>query len=164
VPLDDQHRWALLRQLDDPDHMESPRGYDHAATRAKFDQLAVGLDQRFNCTCVVDRHVQDASHHGTIVIPAAVTDSGEHITVTVSNFGTLAAITLGNPGSYDEEEERELFLSTDRHRVEGELKALDYIDVSEHLLSTPYDGVSDLVSFYPPEHHPTWWTRFFSYL
>jgi hypothetical protein len=164
MPLDDQHSWAALRQLDDPDHMEFPRGYDHAATRAKFDQLAARLDQRFDCACIVDRHVQDASHHGAIVIPAAVTDSRQHITVTVSNFGNLAVISLGNPGSYDEKEEHKLFQSTDRHRVEGELEALGYIIVSEHLLWTPYDGVSDLVSYYPPDQRPSWWTRFFDYL
>jgi len=164
VPLDDQHSWAVLRQLDDPDHMEYPRGYDHGATRAKFDQLAARLDQRFDCACSVDRHVQDASHHGRIVIPAAVTDSRQHIVVTVSNFGNLAVVSLGRPGSYDEKEERKLFQSTDRHRVEGELEALGYIIVSEHLLWTPYDGVSDLVSYYPLDQHPSWWTRYFDYL
>ncbi|MFE0380004.1 hypothetical protein ACFW1M_31605 [Streptomyces inhibens] len=164
MPLDDQRSWALLRQLDDPDHMEFPRRYDHATTRATFDQLASRLDQRFDCTCLVDRHVQDASRHGTIVIPGAATDSADHITVAVSNFGNLTAVTLGNPGSYDMEEERELFQSTDRHRIDDELKALGYIAISEHLLWTRYDGVSDLVSYYPPEHPPTWWTRFFDYL
>ncbi|MEV7236564.1 hypothetical protein AB0N06_22015 [Streptomyces sp. NPDC051020] len=164
MSLDDQSAWALLRQLDDPDHMEFPHGYDHAAVRARFDQLAACLDQQLQCTCTVDRQVQDASHHGTISIPVTATASGDHITVTVSNFGNLAAVTLGNPGSYDEDEERELFQATDRHRVDNELEALGYITISEHLLWTRYDGVSDLVSYYPPEHPPTWWTRFFDYL
>ncbi|MGW1374410.1 hypothetical protein ACWD6P_09040 [Streptomyces sp. NPDC002446] len=164
MPLDDQPAWALLRELDDPDYMEVPRGYDHTATRARFDQLAARLNQRFQCTCTVDRQVQDASHHGTIVLPATATDSAEHITVAISNFGNLAAVTLGNPGSYDEEEEQELFEDTDRHRVDDELRALGYIPVSEHLLRTRYDGASDLVSYYPPEHPPTWWMRFFDYL
>ncbi|MCI0689100.1 MAG: hypothetical protein L0Y54_17995 [Sporichthyaceae bacterium] len=85
--LDDEHYWALLRQLDDRDHMEFPRGYDHTATRAGFDSLAARLDQRFGCTCDVDRHVQDASRHGTIVIPDTATTSRDHITITISNFG-----------------------------------------------------------------------------
>ncbi|MFI0220411.1 hypothetical protein [Streptomyces lydicus] len=117
------------------------------------------MQQQFQCTCTVDRYVQDASHHGTLSIPDTATDSGVHITVTVSNFGNLTAVTLGNPGSYDEDEERELFQATDRHRVANELEALGYVAISEHLLWTRYDGVSDLVS-YPP----TWWTRFFDYL
>ncbi|MEU1182499.1 hypothetical protein ABZ464_33630 [Streptomyces sp. NPDC005820] len=92
MPLDDQHVWDLLRHLDDPNHMECPRGYDHAAARARFDRLATRLDQRFRCTCSVDRGVQDASHHGTIVIPDTAAASGERITVTVSNFGNLTAV------------------------------------------------------------------------
>ncbi|ANZ15274.1 hypothetical protein O1L44_04815 [Streptomyces noursei] len=166
MPLGDQHAWELLRALDDPDHMEFPRGYDHTAARARFDHLATRLDQRFQCTCTVDRGVQDASHHGTIVIPDAATASGEHIIVTISNFGNLATLALGSPGSHDEEEaeEREPCRNTDRHRVAEELEALGYIPISEHLLGTRYDGVSDLVSYYPPEHPPTWRTRFFDYL
>ncbi len=164
MPLDDQHAWALLRALDDPDHMEFPRGYDHTDARARFDRLVSRLDQQFQCTCIVDRGVQDASHHGRIVIPDAATAGGGHITVTISNFRNLATVTLGNPGSYDEEEEREFFQDTDRYRIDDELEALGYIPISEHLLWTRYDGVSDLVAFYPPEHPPTWWTRFFDYL
>jgi hypothetical protein len=104
MTLDKQHVWTLLRDLDDPDHMESPHGYDHAATRARFDKLARPLDQRFDCTYSADRDVQDASHHGTIIIPATATASRDHITVTVSNVGKLVAATLGNPGSYDHDE------------------------------------------------------------
>ncbi|WP_267246123.1 hypothetical protein [Streptomyces sp. PR69] len=166
MPLDDQPSWALLRELDDPDHLEFPRGYNHTASRARFNQLAHRLNLRFDCICTVDRGVQDASHHGTIVIPDAATVSVEHITVTVSNFGSLAAVSLGNPGSYDEEEEREFFQSADRYRIDAELKALGYVAISPHLLWTRYDGVSQLASSCPrpPEHPPTWWTRFFDYL
>ncbi|MFG2907218.1 hypothetical protein ACGF13_19410 [Kitasatospora sp. NPDC048286] len=161
MPLDDQHIWALLRDLDDPDHMEFPQYYDHNATRARFDQLAARLDQRFRCTCSVDLGVQDGSHHGTIVIPTTATASGDHIAIRVSNFGNLVAVTLGNPGSYDEEEESLLFETADRHRIKDELEALGYIAVSEHLLWTRYDGVSNFGSYFEPQ---TWWNRFFDYL
>ncbi|MEU6227973.1 hypothetical protein [Streptomyces sp. NPDC047042] len=163
MPLEERRTWALLRQLDDPEHLEFPRGYDHAATRALFEQLASRLGRRFQCACSVDRGVEDASHHGTIVIPHGSTVSGEHITVTVSNFGNLAAVTLGTPGSYDEGEDNILFEKADQQRIDDELEALGYISVSEHLLWTPYDGVSELgpqCSKYPPR----WWTRFFDYL
>ncbi|MFH9355624.1 hypothetical protein [Kitasatospora sp. NPDC017646] len=160
MPLDDQHVLALLKQLDDPDHMEFPQNYDHAATRTRFDRLAANLDQRFHCTCVVDRGVQDANHHGTIVIPTLASASGDHITITISNYGNLAAVTLGNPGSYDEEEEHILFEAADRRRVGDELEALGYITVSEHLLWARYDGVSSLNSCFGPQ---TWWDRFFDY-
>ncbi len=151
--------WALLRELDDPDYLEHPRGYHHGAARARFNQLAAQLDQRFDCVCAVDRHVEDASHHGVIVIPAAATISGDHITVTVSNFGDLVAVTLGNPGTYSEDEEDVLFDRDDRRRIEDELRALGYRAISEHLLWNTYDGVSNL-----REHTPSWWTRFFDYL
>ncbi|MFD8222914.1 hypothetical protein ACFV16_01895 [Streptomyces massasporeus] len=164
MPLDDDRMWALLRELDDPDHMAFPRGYDHTATRARFDQLAARLEQRFDCTCSVDRGVQDASHHGTIVIPTTATVSGDHIAIRVSNFGNLVAVTLGNPGSYDMEQEETLFDSADRHCIADELEALGYVTVSEHLLWTRYDGASNLAAYYPPEQPPRWWTRFFDYL
>jgi|KBSSwiS6_1023812.scaffolds.fasta_scaffold105715_1 hypothetical protein len=59
---------------------------------------------------------------------------------------------------------RELFDSADRNRIDDELNALGYVAISEHLLSTRYDGVSDLGSHDSPEHPPTWWIRFFDYL
>jgi hypothetical protein len=164
MPLDDQSTWTLLRELDDPDFLEHPRDYDHTAARARFDQLAAGLDRRFHCSCTVERHVQDASQHGVIVVPAAATASADHITITISNFGDLAAVTLGNPGTYDQQEEQTLFHSDDRHRVEEELHALGYQAVSEHILWHGYDGASELASHYPPEQPPTWWVRFFDYL
>ncbi|WP_416966678.1 hypothetical protein [Streptomyces sp. 4F14] len=160
MPLDDQDVWDLLRRLDDPNHLEFPRGYDHAAARARFDRLAGRLDRRFRCTCSVDRGVQDASHHGTIVIPDTAAASGERITVIVSNFGNSAAVTLGNPGSYGEDEENVLFENADRRRIDDELKALGYTNVSEHLLRARYDGVSGLGS----SARRTWWDRFFDYL
>ncbi|MFD5433199.1 hypothetical protein ACFWJ4_13660 [Kitasatospora sp. NPDC127067] len=161
MPLDDQHIWTLLKNLDDPDHLEFPAGYNHVATRARFDQLADRLDQRFRCTCTVDRGVQDANHHGTIVIPASATASGDHIAITVSNYGNLVAVTLGNPGSYDEEEENVLFETADRRSIDDGLEELGYITVSEHLLRTRYDGVSNLGTSFEPR---TWWDRFFDYI
>ncbi|MET9183129.1 hypothetical protein ABZX88_33710 [Kitasatospora aureofaciens] len=149
------------KHLDDPDHMEFPQNYDHTATRARFDQLADRLDQRFRCTCTVDRGVQDANHHGTIVIPTSETASGDHITITVSNYGNLVAVTLGNPGSYDKEEENVLFETADRRPIDDELDALGYTAVSEHLLWTRYDGVSNRGTCFEPR---TWWDRFFDYI
>ncbi|GAA4529916.1 hypothetical protein [Amycolatopsis samaneae] len=164
MPLDDEATRALLRDLDDPEYLEHPRGYDHPAARARFDRLAAGLDERFRCSCAVDRNVQDASHHGTIVVPATATAGADHLTVTVSNFGDLAVVTLGNPGSHDEEEEQVLFHPDDRRQVEDELRAHGYVALSEHLLWNRYDGVSALASRYSPRYPPTWWIRFFDYL
>lgn len=164
MPIDDQRGLALLRRLDDPVHLEFPSGYDDVATRMRFYRLVSHLNHRFDCACGIDRHVEDASYHGTIDVPAAATDSGEHVIVTVSNFGNLAAVTLGNPGSRAEGDEHELFRSTDRPRVEDELAALGYVSISERLLRRHYDGDNDFASHYPPEHPLTWWTRFFDHM
>jgi hypothetical protein len=164
MPLNDRQTWALLRELDDPDHLEFPVDYDRPAALTRFKRLATRLNDRFHCTCTFDCHVEDASYFGTITIPKSATFSKEHITVTISNFGNLAVVTLGNPGTYNEEEEEGLFQRDDRQRIEDELKKVGYIVVSEHLLWTTYDGVADLASHYPGAHPPTWWTRFFDYL
>ncbi|MGC0415906.1 hypothetical protein [Embleya sp. AB8] len=165
MPLDDAHAWALLRELDDadPDFMEIPRGYDHAATRARFEQLVVRLNRRFGCHCVVDREAQDCSHHGTIVLPAEVTTCRGQVVVTISNFGNLAAVTVHNAGDLLNEE-HEVF-HADRDRIEAELDALGYVSIPARLLKTKYDGVSELASYHPPSRrNPViWWTRFFDY-
>jgi hypothetical protein len=82
----------------------------------------------------VDRHVEDASHHGIITIPARATASGDFITVRVSNFGTHVAPALGNPGTYSHEETEVLFNGTDQRRIDSAPEELGYIAISEHLL------------------------------
>jgi hypothetical protein len=110
----------------------------------------------------VDRYVEDASFHASITVPAEATESGECITVTISNFGEMAAPALGVPGSYTAEEVEILFHPHDRARVEGALQELGYVVVSEVLLWARYDGASMLNRF--GEYPTTWWHRFFSYL
>ena len=164
MPLDDQHAWTLLHSLDDPDHLEFPRGYNHSAARARFDQLATHLEHSFDCTCDVDRQVQDATRHGTIVIPNNATASPDQITITVSNFGNLIVTSLGDPGAYDADEERELLLSDDRDRIEQALNGLGLVAISQHLLEAPYDGKNDSLRAAYPGHTRTWWIRFFDYI
>ncbi|MCX4850434.1 hypothetical protein OHB19_34835, partial [Streptomyces sp. NBC_00893] len=103
-----------------------------------------------------ERDVQEASYHGRITIPVAATASADFITVTVSNFGNLAVVTLGNPMSYDEEETDYLLDPDDHSRITGSLSGLDYITVPEHLTWADYDGVLDLRS-----HARSWFDRFF---
>lgn len=161
MALSEQEQWALLRRLDDPRHLEHPPDFDWHAARAKFDELVEFLNRAFNCTSEVERNVQDASHHGRIIIPAGATASGEFITVTVSNFGEMAAPALGNADSYGAEEVDLLFDPRDRARIEGALQELGHVVVSEVLLRAEYDGNSELRSH---GFAPTWWNRFFTYL
>lgn len=133
MTADEQHLWALLRELDGAGDAEFPHSYDHAATRTRFNRLVAAIDDQFACTCTVERDVQEASYHGRITIPVAATASADFITVTVSNFGNLAVVTLGNPMSYDEEETDYLLNPDDHSRITGSLSGLDYTTVPEHL-------------------------------
>ncbi|WHT16668.1 hypothetical protein N8J89_26460 [Crossiella sp. CA-258035] len=155
--LDEQRTWALLRELDTAEH---PRDYNSTANRGRFEQLVTRVEASFG-HCSVEREAQWVPHHGTIVIPAEATASTEHLTLTVSNFGSLVAVTLGNPGSHDQEEEDVLFEQADRDRIGAALAALGYHAISEHLLWQTYDGAA-------PHHSRhgrfSWWDRFFDYL
>lgn len=94
--------WQLLHSLDDPNHLETPRGYDHRRERAGFDRLAQGLEAGFGCRFNIDRDVQDASLHGRIDVPAAATATGHRLVVSVSNFGGLAVLSVDNPGVWSD--------------------------------------------------------------
>jgi hypothetical protein len=157
--LSEQEQWALLRELDDPRHHGSSPGFARRAARAKAEGLVVLLEEAFDCRVEADSDVQDASYHARVVIPAEATRSGEFLTVTISNFGEMAAPALGNPDSYSAEEVQLLFHPDDRARIEGALRELGYVVVSEVLLRTPYDGNVELDS--APGNPPTWWERFF---
>jgi hypothetical protein len=160
--LSEQEQRALLRTLDNPRYLEYPRGFRRRVARAKFDELVGLLNRAFDCVSEVDGHVEDASFHARVTVPAEATESGECITVTISNFGEMAAPALGVPGSYGAEEVEILFHPQDRARVEGALRELGYVVVSEPLLWAGYDGASMLNRC--GEYPTTWWHRFFDYL
>jgi hypothetical protein len=152
--------WILLRGLDDPGHAEYPAGYNHRDVRGRFDLLAAALNAAFACQCFVDRHVEDASHHGHIDIPADACIAGEHLTVVVSNFGNLAVVAVGNPGEYSEEESKLLIDPADEARIQQALTGLGYVVLPEHPLWTRYDGNLQFLR----DQNGSWWDRFFSYL
>ncbi|MFI7019484.1 hypothetical protein [Streptomyces sp. NPDC050164] len=62
----------LLRELDDPEHLELPRDHDLPAARERFDQLAAALERRFGSSVTAGR-AQDASFHGFVTVPATAT-------------------------------------------------------------------------------------------
>jgi hypothetical protein len=161
VRIEGQRMWTVLRALDDPDHLESPAGYDFDATRAQFERLVAELDAVFGCRSAADRSVQDASLHARVVVPAHASATGEPLVVCVSNFGSLATVSVVNPGAFDEAEQAALLAAEDAARVYGVLDDLGYVVVPEAPLWQPYDGPS-LISFLnePPA---TWWVRFFDY-
>lgn len=161
--IDGEPMWALLRSLDDPDHLEFPADYDHDATRQLFEELVDRLDAAFACRTDADRHVEDASLHARVGIPSAATETGEALVVCVSNFGRLATVVVTNPGAYSLGEFEERLAPGDAARIYAALDSLGYQVVPEAPLWTDYDGPSVLASL-DARYGATWWTRFFDYL
>lgn len=92
VTVDGDKLRALLRSLDNPEHLEFPAGYDEAGAMGRLDEPVEQLDAAFSCACQADRHVEDASYHGRIEIPAAATATRSRLVIVVSNFGGLAVV------------------------------------------------------------------------
>ncbi|SFE26414.1 hypothetical protein SAMN05216251_102312 [Actinacidiphila alni] len=168
MPNTDAELVALLHRLDDPESLEHPRGYDHTATRARFDRLAAGLDAAFGTRCPADREVQDASLHGRVDVPAGATASGVPIVVSVSNFGAMAVISAENPGVHldtDEAVAAGALNAGDLAAVESVLAEQGYRVLPERLLTRPYDGAGAVLLAYGGAGRPCdWWVRFFDYL
>ncbi|MFF2651651.1 hypothetical protein [Streptomyces sp. NPDC058045] len=157
---------VLLHRLDDPVLMERPPGYDHAATRALFERLVARLEEDFGTRCTADRQVQDASLHARVEVPAQAAACGERITVSVSNFGSMAVVAAENPGVYSDNEEAVqagALAADDLRRVERAIADLGYVPIPERLLTRPYDGPSPLAR-YRPGGRVDWWVRYFDYL
>ncbi|MET9059249.1 hypothetical protein [Streptomyces antibioticus] len=154
---------ALLAELDDPERLERPRGYDRVATGALFGDLVTRLDRDFTTSCASERDTQDSSEYGRVTVPADATVCGTRIVVCVSKFGSLALICSDNPGA---------FLGTADAQAEGELDAADlakvhralidlgYVVVPEELLESQYAGPSPL---FRRSGRSTWWDRFFGF-
>ncbi|MEU7823418.1 hypothetical protein [Catellatospora sp. NPDC049133] len=153
---DHDELWRLLRSLDDPQGLEFPTGYDGRRERARFEQLAQRLDAAFGGACEVDRHVQVASLHGRIEVPAALTATGSRLVVSISNFGGMAVLAVDNPGVWTDEEAAELLHSDDGGRIGDALASLGYVLIPEEPLWQRYDGAWPRVQ--------SWWDRFFDYL
>ena len=166
MPADDTQLWQLLRSLDDPENLEHPADYHYTRARTRFNELAQRLDHDFACRCDVDRHVQDASFHGRIAIPAAATATGHPLALIISNFGGLTVLIVDNPDAYDDTETAEPPHPDDDRRIRAALDDLGYTLIPQDPLEEPYDGVSDLAHRYRlnGRHPPTWWIRYFAYL
>lgn len=151
----------VLVGLDDPENLEAPKGYNFFAERRKFEELVRRIESVFG-SVEVDWIAQDSSHHGTITVPVGALRSGDAVVVTVSNFGNLAAVSLGVPDSYGAEEIAVLFDRSDRDLFGDLLVRSGYVPVAEELLHWQYTGSS--VFTRDPQWPPTWWGRFFTYL
>ena len=162
VRVEGEEMWALLRSLDDPDHLETPAGLDFDATWARFERLVSALDGAFGCACDAERSVQDASLFALVVVPSEATETSERLVVSISSFGPLATVSIVNAGAFDEAEHEALLDPEDARRVHGALDDLGYVVVPEAPLWTLYDGPSQITV----DHRfpATWWIRFFDHL
>jgi hypothetical protein len=149
----------LLRSLDDPKHLEWPKGYRHHRVRARFEELVQRIDDSFDCRCDVDRNVQDASLHGRIDIPAAATRSGSPLVIGTSNFGDLALMAVDNFDVWSDADTAELLHPDDAHRIRGALADLGYTLIPDDLIYARYDGPSAATA---PIR--CWFDRYFSYM
>ncbi len=158
-----QRLWEVLASHDDPDNLEYPRDFDFRATRERFNRLVDRLESDFNGTCLADRHVEDASLHARVDVPAPVTATGRVLVVCVSNFGNLAVLALDNPGAWTQEELEQTVASSDIERITNALNDLGYVLLAEEPLWTGYSGPSALTQL-GARNGATWWTRYFDYL
>ena len=158
---------ALLRSLDWAEGADYPPGYDHAATRAHFEELVRKLDDAFACKCTADRGIQDSTRHADAEIPPQATRCGVQLTVSVSNFGGLAVVSAEWPGVYldlDEAQALGAVHPADRSKVESVLLDLGYTIIPESLLNEPYDEVNPVFLNRSSEYPATWWLRYFDYV
>ena len=103
MALPPEKAWSVLRAVDDPEEDEFPGDFDRTRAEARFNDLVRALSTAFACVCKVDTgsRVQDASFHGSVVVPSDVARSGEELVVRVSNLGALATFDQGFFGTYD---------------------------------------------------------------
>ena len=153
---------ALLAAHDDPEYPERPADYDDSSEQRRLDELVAALDYAFACRCEVDRQVQDAAFHGEVVVPQRATRSGQLLVVRLSNFGRMAACSVGSPGAYDQAETEALVAAPDAQRIRAALLATGYRLVPDDPLWVPYDGVSAVDALRRP--WPTWFSRYFDYV
>jgi len=134
---------------------EFPRGFDIAATQARFDRLGERLSDAFGRTVGGGRGPQqDAAYFGDIEIPAEATRTrakktraGCALTVRVSNFADLATYAP-QPAHSD-----------DQRRIEKALAEVGYLLVPPDVLDEPYQGPNEWA--FPSG--ATWRERFFDY-
>ncbi|MFC7218845.1 hypothetical protein ACFQLX_11795 [Streptomyces polyrhachis] len=150
---------ALLRDFDDPQHIERPRGYEPRLLRTRFSALVARLESDFATPCDSEQDTQDSSEYGRVHVPAEATTAGTRIVVCVSKFGDLALVCADNPGAFlglqEAQDLGELDIA-DLEKVHRTLVDLGYVVVPEELLERDYEGPSALWC-----HRPTWWQRYF---
>jgi hypothetical protein len=140
LPLD-QIR-ALLRERDDPHHLERPADFDRETARDCYTRLISAIEERFGRPCTSGL-AQDASFYGAIEVPADATGVGLVMNVAMSNFGNYfvtATMIVGEAASVGARRPPEEFVTW----LDGVCTAMGCTFVPTELLGEPYDGPSVL--------------------
>ncbi|MFJ5833574.1 hypothetical protein [Streptomyces sp. NPDC093089] len=135
---------ALLREHDDPDHLERPADFDKETALDCYTRLVSALEERFGPSCSSGLG-QDASFCGVIDVPADATGFGLPLGVAMSNFGTYfvtASMRVGEGVPAGEARPPEEFVTW----LDGVCTAMGCTFVPDELLREPYDGPSVLLS------------------
>jgi hypothetical protein len=142
---------SVLRGFDDPAHAEAPADFDYVEAKQRFLELAQAVNRLVGAECDVDvwPGIQDASHHGEIVLPSSATTAPERAVIRVSNFGGLATFF---------DETNDVVKPDLLPRLIRVIERAGYRYVAPALLARRYDGRL------PRDRIPTWGTRYFDYL
>jgi hypothetical protein len=135
---------ALLRQYDDPDHLERPADFDPEVSGTRFARLVQAVEERFGPGCSSSL-TQDCSHYGGTTLPPEITGLERPLWVLLSNFGGFVTAGTGGEGMPGSEQGlTERFLSW----LDGVCARSDCVFVPVELLLELYDGVSMLEQMY----------------
>lgn len=133
---------ALLREHDDPRHLERPADFDRDTSRDCFARLVSAHVERFGPSCWSGLG-QDTSFYGVIEVPADTTGLGRSIWVMMSNFGSYfvtARVVTGEDVPSGEAGLPEKFVPW----FDGVCTAMGCTFVPSELLSEQYEGPSRL--------------------
>ncbi|MFI6417127.1 hypothetical protein ACIBG6_06850 [Streptomyces sp. NPDC050842] len=171
---------ALLREYDDPEHLERPKNFDPVAAGKRFAPLVRALETRFGPACSSGL-TQDCSHYGGVTVPAEVTGLERPMWVLLSNFGGFVTAGTGGEGMPGSEQGlTEEFLTW----LDGVCTETGCVFVPIELLLEPYDGRSVLEQMYAEpllaalaaeqgwdddedddeDLPPVWFDRYFQYM
>ncbi|MBB4790510.1 hypothetical protein [Streptomyces nodosus] len=129
---------ALLREHDDPRHLERPADFDKEPALDCYTRLVSALEEHFGPSCSSGLG-QDASFCGVIHVPVDATGLGLPMGVAMSNFGNYfvtAYMRVGVGVPRGEECPPEEFVTW----LDGVCTAMGCTFVPTELLREPYDG------------------------
>ncbi|MFM9696664.1 hypothetical protein [Streptomyces europaeiscabiei] len=129
---------TLLRECDDPHHLERPRDFDPKTSADRFADLTRAVGERFGPSCRSGLH-QDSSAYGRISVPVEATGLGLPLRVTLSNFGHFV---IAETGDWSQPDPARGLTEDVVTWLDEVCAAAGCVFVPVTLLQEPYDGPS----------------------